>query len=422
MMPVLEDIMATVPAPPKPSPHHAGYKSYSTSWYDEHGQRHFKRFGKVGETTKAAATAAYTRWINSEWNIKPQVRDGSGKFIFTVRELAEKYAELARLRYSKNGKLTSSIDQVEHALNALIGKHGGDPADSIGAPELTKLRDAMVHSKNRHGEDRILTASTVNGRLRIIKQAYRWARSQGLVTREAAVDVAMTMPVETSRGNIKPPRIVKPVPQTIIDKTIEHAPKTVGDMIRTQLLTGMRPGELCDMRVSDIDRRDANCWVYVPWRHKTEHKGKSRIVYIGARAQKILKPYINRRGLSDYVFLPVEAHKERLEMIGFEEVMAYQTSRSRFKPGRCYDNGTYRNAVNRSADRAFDPKGKARAGRDYSHRWHPHRLRHNFATMVRESDGVEAASALLGHTNLSTTEIYAERSEKLAKDIIRKVG
>lgn len=406
----------STPAPPKPAPHHA-YKSWTTTYY-EHGKRHFKRFGKVDETTKAIAHARYREWFG-KWQAGSAAGGLDG---YTVRELCVKYAELARKRYVKGGKLTSHIDQVEHALNALITRHGADQADAIGAPQITKLRDSMAHSTYPHGAPRLLSTYTVNGRLRIIKQMYRWARSQGMVSREAAVDVSLTEPIRANSGEAKRPKIVKPVPMDIIQQTLAACPKTVADMIRVQMLTGMRSGEMCDMRPCDIDATDKACWVYAPRRHKMEHKGKTRTVYIGKQAQKILKPYIAKRAIAEPIFLPAESHRERLEMIGFPEVMAYQLSRSTFKPGRAYDTGTYRNAVNRAADRVFDPKGEKREKHDYSHRWHPHQLRHNFATATRESSGVEAASALLGHSSLNTTEIYAERSEALAKATTRKVG
>ncbi len=48
------------------------------------------------------------------------------------------------------------------------------------------------------------------------------------------------------------------------------------------------------------------------------------------------------------------------------------------------------------------------------HRWHPHQLRHNAATLVRQVMGLDAARALLGHGSMSVAEIYAEMDEKKA--------
>ena len=55
-------------------------------------------------------------------------------------------------------------------------------------------------------------------------------------------------------------------------------------------------------------------------------------------------------------------------------------------------------------------------------RWTPGRLRHNAGTQVRSKFGAEAAQLVLGHQNLSTTEIYAEKDMARYRDIIREIG
>jgi site-specific recombinase XerD len=49
-------------------------------------------------------------------------------------------------------------------------------------------------------------------------------------------------------------------------------------------------------------------------------------------------------------------------------------------------------------------------------------LRHSYATEVRAKEGIEAASIMLGHSSIKTTEIYAEKSQKLRKEIARRIG
>lgn len=413
--------MSTTPGSPKPSNHH-GYEVWSVSWYTE-GKRHWKRFGKCSEVSKSEAYALYHRWINEEFSHKPAVQDGSAGRAYLIADLCKDYSEVCRKKYvRKDGTLSTHISQVESSLNAMIRAFGDLPVDAVGSPELTKIVEAMPKHKMRRMGGPLLTYGTVNARLKIIKQMYRWARARGLVDRNTAVDISLTEPLKKNSGLADKPRDVKPVSEMILDFTLAHCPPTVKDMINLQLVTGMRSGEMVQMRPCDIDVSDKTCWVYVPRTHKTERHGKDRNIYIGARGQEILQPYLNKRGLTDSIFLPADAHRERLEMNGKPNVMAYQMSRSRFKPGRAYDKDTYRNAVQRACDRAFDADGMKRAKRNYSHRWWPHQLRHNFATMVRMEAGVEAASALLGHSSLSTTEIYAEKSAKLGKDTIRRVG
>ncbi len=57
-----------------------------------------------------------------------------------------------------------------------------------------------------------------------------------------------------------------------------------------------------------------------------------------------------------------------------------------------------------------------------AHRWHPHQLRHNYATDVRGQFGLEAAQVLLGHTKADVTQIYAERDMNRAANVAAKIG
>jgi integrase len=75
-----------------------------------------------------------------------------------------------------------------------------------------------------------------------------------------------------------------------------------------------------------------------------------------------------------------------------------------------YDDETYCQAVERACKRAGVSK------------WTPGRLRHNAGTKVRAMFGAEAAQLVLGHQNLSTTEIYAEKNRVQYEEIMKKTG
>ena len=65
---------------------------------------------------------------------------------------------------------------------------------------------------------------------------------------------------------------------------------------------------------------------------------------------------------------------------------------------------------------------KRKKGEPGVEHWSPNRLRHARGTEVRERDGIETAQATLGHQRMSTTEIYAEKNEKLAEQVARETG
>ena len=113
-------------------------------------------------------------------------------------------------------------------------------------------------------------------------------------------------------------------------------------------------------------------------------------------------------------------------------------------PGERYTTDSYRRAIARACDQAFPPpdslakletetkaqwqkrltkkqKAELKEWRR-AHHWHPHQLRHNYATDVRKQFGLEAAQILLGHSHADVTQIYAERDMTRAATVAAKIG
>lgn len=78
-------------------------------------------------------------------------------------------------------------------------------------------------------------------------------------------------------------------------------------MIELLRLTGMRPGEVVQMRTADLDMAGA-VWSYVPQKHKTQHHGHERVVYLGPKAQEVLRPWL-RADREAYLFSPRRPRK-----------------------------------------------------------------------------------------------------------------
>ncbi len=55
-------------------------------------------------------------------------------------------------------------------------------------------------------------------------------------------------------------------------------------------------------------------------------------------------------------------------------------------------------------------------------RWTPNGLRHLAATAIRARFGVEAAQAVLGHSDVKTTQIYAEVDMSTADRVAAEMG
>jgi integrase len=213
---------------------------------------------------------------------------------------------------------------------------------------------------------------------------------------------------------------VLPVPDATVAVTLPHLPPVVADMVRVQRLTGMRPGEVCRMVATELDM-SGEVWVYKPRDHKTAHHGKVRAICIGPKAQAILGAYLRTDRLNHPLFSPEDADHQRRERLRAENQTAFTPSRLRRDAKRAanpkrkfngrYDVSHYARAIHRACEDAGVPC------------WAPNQLRHAKATELRHGGfGLEGAGAVLGHSKLETTQIYAERDEGVARRIALATG
>ncbi len=82
----------------------------------------------------------------------------------------------------------------------------------------------------------------------------------------------------------------------------------------------------------------------------------------------------------------------------------------RREPGEVYDDGSYRKAICRVCKKLGIPV------------WFPNQLRHSAATEIRHRFGLEASQAVLGHSELGTSQIYSKVDQKTAYRIMAEVG
>ena len=78
-------------------------------------------------------------------------------------------------------------------------------------------------------------------------------------------------------------------------------------MVEVQLLTGMRPDEVTITRPCEINTASKPCWIYRPGKHKNDWRDdmENKEVLLGPKAQKLLKPWIEKTSReTDYLFSP----------------------------------------------------------------------------------------------------------------------
>src|SRR5262249_54818924 len=142
-----------------------------------------------------------------------------------------------------------------------------------------------------------------------------------------------------------------------VEATLPQLTPTLAAMVRLQLATGMRPGELVIIRPCDVDRTGP-VWVYRPESHKTEHHDAIRVVFIGPQGQEVLKPFLEDRAPDAYCFSPTESmaqHRAKQRKARQTKVQPSQVCRKKAKPrkqpGDCYSVDTYGNAIERACKR-----------------------------------------------------------------------
>ncbi len=403
-----------------------GYRFHKSS-----GQAIVRLNGRMiylGDWNSPKSHQAYDReiseWLSRSRQPPPPVAPDLGKL--TIIELIGNYWPVAETYYRKpDGRPTGELSPLQSALRVLRQLYGDTPADEFGPLKLRAVREAMIVA----GWSR----NTINGQVKRVVRLFRWGAENELLP--ATIVTALdTLPgLRQGKSEAKERPRILPVDEKTVDDTLPHLSPIVADMIRLQLLTGMRPAEVCQIRPGDVDRSEAT-WTYRPASHKTEHHGRDRVVYIGPKGQAVLAPYL-LRAADSYCFSPTESEKHR-RAVRHEARTTPLSCGNRPKglnpdaarpPRDRYDSNSYRVAIVRGCDKAFpvpeEIVGKAaiKAWRE-AHRWSPNQLRHTFATSVRKHHGLEAAQVLLGHAGADVTQVYAERDADKARFVAGVVG
>ena len=335
----------------------------------------------------------------------------------------------------------SELGSFKSALRPLWTLLGAEPAESFGPKALRLVREAMVHGEH-DVQGKIIRSpwsrGTINSQVNRIRHVFKWAIGQELlpVTVHQRLQAVESLRAGKSEALENDP--IGCVDAQALEATRAFLSRHVSAMVDLQLLTGMRPGEVCAMRLSDLDM-SGKVWLYRLVEHKTAHRGKRWTVYLGPRAQEIVRPFLCRPVMS-CVFSAAEAEDERLDVrhalrltpLGYGNRPGTNCKQApRRRPRARYSAESYRRAITRACDQADQAEKDRAAAAGVAiaadsrlvPRWHPHQLRHNYATEIRRRYGLEAAAILLGHASATITDaVYAERDAGKAIAIAAAVG
>jgi integrase/recombinase XerC len=208
------------------------------------------------------------------------------------------------------------------------------------------------------------SGKTLQRELSSLRSLFRYLLREGL---------AVSNPGQGARA----PKIPRKLPSTLdadqlcalLDHTADE-PLTLRDTAMIELFysSGLRLAELISVNLGDIDMEDGTLTV-------TGKGAKTRRVPVGTKARDAVRRWLSVRG----------------SLAGSEERALFVSQRGNRIHPRTVQQRLTRWALAQGATRNV----------------HPHLLRHSFASHLLESSGdLRAVQELLGHSDISTTQIY----------------
>lgn len=227
-----------------------------------------------------------------------------------------------------------------------------------------------------------LAAATIARKLAAIKAFYRF------MTAEGYMDANPAEVVEAGTKGIKLPRVLS---EDEVVRLLNQPDITTAEGFRDRTMlevlyaTGMRVSELINLT---LERVDLNMKYIIAF-----GKGsKERIVPLGSAAAEFLQQYLEK-------VRPKLTHAGRNTNIVFLAFGGHELTRQRFW----------------QIIRAYGRKANINKALT------PHILRHSFATHLLDNGAdLRSVQELLGHSDISTTQIYTHLTNKRLRDIYAK--
>ncbi len=274
-----------------------------------------------------------------------------------------------------------TIVNRKHALRWFIhwsDERGLDKPQDITKPILERYQRHLYHYRKVDGK--ALSFRTQAGRIQAIKAFFKWLTKQNHILYNPASEI------DTPRVRRQLPRYLLSKDEIeLILKQTQYA-NDVGTrdraIIETLYSTGMRRMEITNLKLYDLDEERGTIFI-------SEGKGKKdRIVPIGERACAWIKKYIEETRASlvmepdeGYLFISDLGQAFHKNQMG-DMVKKYILKAGIDKPGSC------------------------------------HLFRHAMAThMLENGADIRYIQAILGHSDLSSTQIYTQVSIRKIKEV-----
>ncbi len=339
-----------------------------------------------------------------------------------IAECVVAYLSFAKDYY----RVSTEYENLYLASKPLMELYADTKAADFGPVQFKAIRAWWIN--------REVSRQYVNKQMKRLLRIIKWLVQEGKM--EASIHHALKCvdPLRKGRSQAHERPPVEPIDDVIVEATVPWMTNVVAAMVRFQRLTGARPGEVCALKPGMVVKTLPDLWEIHLDDHKTSWRGKSRTIYVGPQAQAVLEPFLNR-SLESYCFSAAESTRQQREKRHSERTTplscgnkpgSNRTPKPQKKPSNRYTTQSYGRAIKYACKKAFpapeDLEGQALKKWHSDHAWAPNQLRHTLATMIRRSDGLEAAAVVLGHSDVGVTQVYAEADRNKAIEVVRRLG
>jgi len=251
---------------------------------------------------------------------------------------------------------------------------------STGTTDLRRVRKENVDAYMQYMSSKGKSPATITRSAASIRSFYQYMLQRGAVRQNPAKAVAAV-------------KVERKYPEILTGREVElflEQPKCVDDkgfrdhaMLEMLYATGIRVSELISLNVEDVNLAAGFI--------RCVGRGKERIIPMYAAAVKALRDYlefIRPRIIADKEehALFVNMNGERMSRQGFWKIIKYYQEKAEIK-------------------------------KDIT----PHTLRHSFAVHLLENGAdLRSIQEMLGHADISSTQIYVNVVQKQLKDIYQK--
>lgn len=284
----------------------------------------------------------------------------------------------------ERGRAAKTVENYSHYLDRFYGFLADKIDKKIGDLRIEDMTEERIREfriwMNR--QDPPLSTSTQNYHVIAIRMLLKYLSRQGIES----------VPVERVELAKHPERQVDFLERNEIERLLE-APSGKGlrakrDRAILEVLysTGLRVSELVGLNVDSVNMEKGEFAV----RGKG---GKIRPVFLSERAKERLQEW-------------VDARKDIID-----EALFVSISRSKSKETSRITPRTVQRMVKKYTTKA------GIVGKDV----HPHTLRHSFATdLLRNGADLRSVQALLGHSSITTTQVYTHVTDPQLKKVHKK--